>query len=165
MKALRFIKIFHRIMSVGRRTLYFSVPWFLILVGTLVSCSPQWRLERLINHHPELRTPDTIGFIDTVITPLVRLDTVLPLVELSAPVILRHDRLELSMIRIHDTIRLHAACNPDTIIRTLRIPVEKIKLVKSPPVLSITGKILLLSGIILVVLAIVAGVFKIANRN
>lgn len=165
MKALQFFKIFLRILSFGRRTLYFSIPWLLILVGTLVSCSPQKRLERLVNHHPELRTPDTIGIIDTVITPLARLDTALPLVDLSAPVMLRHDRLELSVIRIRDTIRLHAACNPDTIIRTLRIPVEKIKLVKSPSLLSITDKILLVSGIILIILAVFAGVFTRANRN
>jgi len=165
MKAINFLKIFIRILSFGRRTLYFSIPWLLILVGTLVSCSPQQRLERLVNHHPELRTPDTIGFTDTVIIPLVRLDTALPLVDLSAPVTLRHDRLELSMIRIRDTIRLRAACNPDTIIRTLRIPVEKIKLVKSPSLLSNIYKILLLSGILLVILAVFAGVFKRANRN
>jgi len=165
MKALQFFKIFLRILSFGRRTLYFSIPWLLILVGTLVSCSPQQRLERLIKHHPELRTPDTIGFIDTVITPLARLDTALPLVDLSAPVMLRHDRLELSVLLIRDTIRLKAECKADTIIRTLRIPFEKIKLQKSPPLLSFTDKILLLSGILLVILAVFASVFKRANRD
>lgn len=165
MKALQFFKVLLRILSFGRRMLYFSIPWFLILVGTLVSCSPQQRLERLVNHHPELRTPDTIGFIDTVITPLARLDTALSLVDLSAPVMLRHDRLELSVIRIRDTIRLRAACNPDTIIRTLRIPVEKIKVMKSPPLLSNIYKILLLSGICLIILAVLARVFKRANRD
>ncbi len=165
MKALQFFKIFLRILSFGRRMLYFSVPWLLILVGTLVSCTPQQRLERLVNRHPELRTPDTIGFTDTVITPLARLDTALPLVDLSAPVTLRHDRLELSMIRIRDTIRLKAECKADTIIRTLRIPVEKIKLQKSPPLLSFTDKILLLSGICLIILAVFARVFKRVNRD
>lgn len=165
MKALQFFKIFLRILSFGRRTLYFSVPWFLILVGILVSCSPQQRLERLISHHPELSTPDTIGFTDTVITLLARLDTALPLVDLSVPVMLRHDRLELSMIRIRDTIRLKAECKADTIIRTLRIPVEKIKLIKSPPLLSSISKILLLSGICLIILLVFAGIFKRANRD
>lgn len=130
MKTLRSIKIFRRISSCVLRAVFFSVPCFLLIVGTLISCSPQRRLGRLIDHHPELLMGDTIPFQDTIIRLPVKVDTAFTLTSLIDTVKIVRDRLEVSLIRISDTIRLKAACKADTIIRTLSIPVERIKLIK-----------------------------------
>lgn len=132
MKTLRSIKIFRSISSHVFCAVFFFVPCFLLIVGTLVSCSPQRRLERLIDHHPELLMGDTIPFQDTIIRLPVKVDTAFTLTSLIDTVKIVRDRLEVSLIRISDTIRLKAACKADTIIRTLRIPVERIKLIKEP---------------------------------
>jgi len=132
MKTIHSIEIFRRISFRVLCPVFFSVPWFLIIVGTLVSCSPQRRLERLIDHHPELLMGDTIPFQDTIIRLPVKVDTAFTLTSLIDTVKIVRDRLEVSLIRISDTIRLKAACKADTIIRTLSIPVERIKLIKEP---------------------------------
>lgn len=145
MKTIHSIEIFRRISFRVLCPVFFSVPWFLIIVGTLVSCSPQRRLERLIDHHPELLMSDTIPFRDTIIRLPVRVDTAFTMTSLIDTVKIVRDRLEVSLIRISDTIRLKAACRADTIIRTLRIPVERIKLIKEPkPLTSIIWILLFL---------------------
>ena len=48
----------------------------LTLLVLLVSCSPQRRLYRLVNNHPELRTDSTVVDLDTVVsTKPVSIDT------------------------------------------------------------------------------------------
>lgn len=115
----------------------------------ILSCSPQQRLERLVYRHPELRTVDTLRFTDTVITPMARIDTALSLFNLAHPSVIRHDRLELSVLRIRDTVHIRAACNPDTIIRTHTVAVEKIRVVRSPPGSSLFDKILVVVGMVI----------------
>ncbi len=102
---------------------------FLLLM--LSSCSPQRRLERLVAHHPELRMADTLLVRDTIITLPVVADTALSIMRLTDTVTISRDRLEIKLVRINDTIHIKGKCKTDTIVRELRIPVEKIKLVKA----------------------------------
>ena len=49
---------------------------WIILFGLFLSgCSPQARLARLVEHHPELARPDTLEFHDTLKTREVLADT------------------------------------------------------------------------------------------
>jgi len=102
---------------------------FLLLM--LASCSPQRRLERLVEHHPELRIADTLLIRDTIITLPVVADTALSIMRLTDTVTISRDRLEIKLVRLNDTIHIKGKCKADTIVRELRIPVEKIKLVKA----------------------------------
>ena len=129
---------------------------FFLILHTLVfaACSPQRRLERLVSRHAELRIADTIKVNDSLIIPAISADTAIPLIRLSDTACIRNDRLEIALIRIRDTIHVTGRCKADTIIRTLRIPVERIKLVKAE-----TGWLSKLPWIILglLVIAIVIG--------
>jgi len=106
------------------------VTSFITILLLLSSCSPQRRLERLVAHHPELRIADTLLIRDTLIRPAIVADTSFPLSKMTDTVVISRDRLEIKLVRINDTIRIKGKCKADTIIRELRIPVEKIKLVK-----------------------------------
>ena len=103
----------------------------ILFICVLSSCSPQRRLERLVLHHPELRMVDTLLIRDTIITLPVVADTALSIMRLTDTVTISRDRLEIKLVRINDTIHIKGKCKADTILRELRIPVEKIKLVKA----------------------------------
>ena len=103
---------------------------FLLLILLLSSCSPQYRLNRLIALHPELKTPDTLFIKDSVIIPQIQVDTMLDLKTIRDTIIIQKDRLQIKLSRIHDTLFLSGKCKGDTIYITRRIPVEKIKIVK-----------------------------------
>jgi len=111
------------------RTFYLIV----LLLGSLIilSCSPQRRLNRLVALHPELKTSDTLLLRDTVILPLVQSDTFFHIDSLFDTVIIEKDRLQMSLLRLHDTLYLQGKCDPDTIIVEKKIPVERITSVKS----------------------------------
>ena len=103
----------------------------IILLFLLSSCSPQTRLQRLVAHHPELRIADTLLIRDTIIRPPIMADTALSIMRLTDTVTISRDRLEIKLVRINDTIHIKGKCKADTIIRELRVPVERIKLVKA----------------------------------
>ena len=119
---------------------------FVIL--SLPSCSPQKRLERFLNRHPEFRHPDTLIVRDTLITPIVQADTTLHIEQLYDTVVLEKERLQVKLLRKLDTLYLNGTCLPDTIYYEKQIPVEKIKLIKEPlnlkPVLWLLGALIIL---------------------
>jgi hypothetical protein len=94
------------------------------------ACSPQRRLERLIARHPELCIRDTVCIRDSVILPAVMADTALAVASVVQPVIIHKDRLEIEVRKVHDTLYIRGECKADTVYRTLRMPVDRIKLVK-----------------------------------
>ena len=98
----------------------------ILTVLLITSCSPQRRLHRLITKHPELTQMDTIVFTDTTIIPEVRIDTIVHHSALKDTVIITKDKLKLQLIEINDTIYIEAHHEPDTIIITKEIPVERI---------------------------------------
>jgi hypothetical protein len=105
---------------------------FLLALVSVVACTPERRLARLVDRHPELRTTDTVTFRDMIAVAPVSIDTALTLARLATPVALSRGRLEMTLSRAHDTIYLAGKCKADTIVRTLRIPVERIRLVREP---------------------------------
>lgn len=107
----------------------------MILIASLFSgCSPQRRLQRLVAHHPELMMADTLVVTDTLFTAAITADTAIPLTRLTDTVVIARDKLEIKLVKIRDTIHLTGTCKADTIVRELRVPVEKIKLVKADAV-------------------------------
>jgi hypothetical protein len=102
----------------------------LLLILLLSSCSPQYRLNRLLARHPELKIPDTLFIRDSVIVPQVQADTMFDLKTIRDTVIIQKDRLQVKLSRIHDTLFLTGKCKGDTVYINRKIPVEKIKIVK-----------------------------------
>ncbi len=135
-------------------TFHFSLITFhssLFLLLLCTACSPQKRLERLVSHHPELRLVDTVMLHDTLTIPEVSADTAIALNRLSDTSVIREDRLEISLIKLRDTLHLKGRCKADTIIRTLSIPVERIKLIKTEPKGNVLSKFMWIAAGIIVV--------------
>ena len=102
------------------------------LLVILSACSPAKRLEHFLINHPEFRYPDTLILRDTITTRPVEADSSIHIERLYDTVVIEKEQLEVSLLRIQDTLYLNGKCNPDTIFTETRIPVEKIKLVKEP---------------------------------
>jgi len=119
-------KFFFVTRHASRVTIFVTI--FLLLL--LSSCSPQHRLQRLVAHHPELKIADTLILRDTIIRSAIIADSSFPLSQMTDTVVISRDRLEIKLVKQHDTIHVTGQCKSDTIIRELRVPVEKIKLVK-----------------------------------
>jgi len=103
---------------------YFIIFSFSILL--LLSCSPQKRLHRLVTKHPELTRIDTIKIQDSVFVPGTNVDTVFRYSLLHDTVSITQEKLQIKIIEKNDTIYLNAKVEPDTIIITKEIPVQKI---------------------------------------
>ena len=97
-----------------------------ITILLLASCSPQKRLHRLVTKHPELTRIDTIKIQDSVFVPGTNVDTVFRSSLLHDTVTITQGKLQIKLIEINDTIYLNAKVEPDTIIITKEIPVQKI---------------------------------------
>ncbi len=96
----------------------------------LTSCSPQRRLQHLVAHYPELLVADTLLVYDTLVMAAIAVDTSIPISRLTDTVVISRDKLEIKLVKIRDTIHVKGTCKADTIVREIRVPVEKIKLVK-----------------------------------
>ena len=99
----------------------------------LYACSPQKRLNRLIEKHPELVQNDTIHDTTRVITERVRIDTVLTLETLSDTVILTKDKLKIKTVFLNNEIFIQGECESDTIIVTKEILVERLNYIPDTP--------------------------------
>jgi hypothetical protein len=142
---------------VNRKLLIIPALLFLLLTS-LSGCSPQRRLERLVARHPELRVADTLLIRDTIKLAPVAVDTALPLINLTDTVVIARDRLEIKLFRVHDTIHVLGKCKADTIVRELRIPMERIKLVKAD------GGVLSKLVWVLVAVGVIAMLYKIVTK-
>ena len=112
-----------------------------LLLLLLISCSPEKRLARLIEHHPQLKVADTLIIRDTIPIPLIQADTVLHIDSLYDTVVIEKERLQVSILRLHDTLYLQGKCKADTIFLEKKIPVEKIVIVKPDRVDGIISRI------------------------
>ena len=131
----------------------------LLLASSFTACSPQRRLQRLVARHPELRMADTLLVTDTLFTATITADMAIPLTHLTDTVVITRDRLEISLVRHLDTIHVKGTCKADTIVRELRVPFEKIKLVKAE-----AGWLSKLPWIILGVI-VIAMFYKVGTRD
>jgi len=103
---------------------------FILFLCLIASCSPSYRLNRLLALHPEFKIPDTLFIRDSLIVPQVQVDTILDFKTIRDTVVIQKDRLQVKIHRIHDTLFLIGKCKGDTVYITRKIPVEKIKIVK-----------------------------------
>lgn len=92
----------------------------------LSSCSPERRLHRLIALHPELVKNDTIRIQDTTFLPEIKIDTIVHESKLQDTITITKEKLTVRIHRLRDTIYIAAHQEPDTIIITKEIPVDKI---------------------------------------
>jgi hypothetical protein len=97
---------------------------FTILVT--ISCTPQKRLNRIIRHHPELLTKDTVTVKDTVVIESIKADTTFISKNNIDTFYLNKDKLRIQIIKHFDTLKVSGECVGDTIIRIIQVPYEKI---------------------------------------
>jgi len=122
----------------------------------LTSCSPQRRLQNLLTSHPELKAPDTLLVKDTIIVPGTSIDTSMSMLSLNDTVVIRKDNLVIQLQTRHDTLIIHGECKSDTVIKTLNIPVEKIRVIKPDNAASLIAKIpWIVIGLITIVAALI----------
>jgi len=132
-----------------------TINFLLLLIFILASCSPQKRLSRLVNHHPELKVVDTLHIRDTIPIPMVQADTLLHMDSLFDTVTFKKDRLKVSVLRLHDTLYLQGKCEADTIFVDRKIPVERIITVKPDRVGQLISRIpWLVVGLISIILLV-----------
>lgn len=86
-----------------------------IFIGLLLSgCSANWHLKRAIAKDPSILQPKELVLIDTVVvTPSLRVDT-LAYFRIDT-ITIEKDRLRVQIKRIHDTLRISAECQADTV--------------------------------------------------
>ena len=123
----------------------------LLFLLLLPSCSAQWHLKRAIKKSPEIIKTEYITITDTLITKGVEYyDTI---VTRSVDTIeVAKEKLQLKIIRTHDTISIQAKCLPDTIIRTIETPIETVVFKeKTPAIRYISSTVWGLAAILLIV--------------
>ena len=97
----------------------FSIFFWLALSG----CSSEWHLRKAIAKNPSILQPKEIVLIDTmVITPSLRVDTLAYF--RTDTITIEKDRLRVQIKRIHDTLRITAECQADTvrIVKEIALP-------------------------------------------
>ena len=88
----------------------FSIFFWLALSG----CSAEWHLRKAIAKNPSILQPKEIVLIDTmVITPSLRVDTLAYF--RTDTITIEKDRLRVQIKRVHDTLRITAECQADTV--------------------------------------------------
>ena len=136
-------------------SIYSLCAKLILMTILLISCSPQKRLSRLVNHHPELKIIDTLLIRDTIPIPMIQADTLLHIDSLFDTVTFKKDRLKFSVLRLHDTLYLQGACEADTIFVDRKIPIERIITVKPDRVDLLISRIpWLVVGLISIILLI-----------
>lgn len=91
----------------------------------LASCSADWHLRKAIRKNPMIVTKDTVVLNDTFYTPEVHVTDTFVTSKYDTIELIK-DKLQIQIIRHNDTIRLAGTCKSDTLVRVVRIPVEKI---------------------------------------
>ena len=86
-----------------------------IFIGLLLSgCSANWHLKRAIAKDPSILQPKELVLIDTVvIIPSLRVDTLTYF--RTDTITIEKERLRVQIKRIHDTLRISAECQADTV--------------------------------------------------
>jgi hypothetical protein len=105
----------------------------LIVVLLLTSCSAQWHLKTAVRKDPLILEKDTLVVMDTVVSPPVAItDTVI--MKQHDTITLVKDKLRVKIVKVNDTITIDAICDSDTIVRTIKVPYDKIVYVEKESV-------------------------------
>jgi len=88
---------------------------FCIFIGfALSSCSANWHLRKAIAKDPSILQPKEVVLIDTVVvTSSLRVDTLAYF--RTDTITIEKERLRVQIKRIHDTLRITAECQSDTV--------------------------------------------------
>ncbi|MFZ4563955.1 MAG: hypothetical protein ACOYNU_11290 [Bacteroidales bacterium] len=141
------------------KTMY-NIPFMAALI-LITACSPQARLTRLLARHPELTLSDTLTIRDTIVVMPIEADTVISLAELRDTVYLRNEQLEIALQSTANTLFVKGKCKADTVYRTHRITVERIKVIKPDRLDAFIAKIpWLVVGLIVVAVLIALVLFR-----
>ena len=86
-----------------------------IFIGFLLSsCSANWHLRKAIAKDPSILQPKELVLIDTVVVvPSLRVDTLAYF--RTDTITIEKERLRVQIKRIHDTLRISAECQADTV--------------------------------------------------
>ncbi|PLX00711.1 MAG: hypothetical protein C0594_15390 [Marinilabiliales bacterium] len=103
----------------------------------LASCSPQKKLARLIKKHPQLERVDTLKIHDTTIINGIQIYTSISSQvfkdSINDTIVIVHENTTLSIIESHDTVWFNIDQDPDTLIKEIHVPVEKIVYINPDP--------------------------------
>jgi len=108
----------------------------ILLILLLIACSPQKRLNRLIDKHPELLQQDTLNLVihDTVVIESVSHDTTTQLIYHDSTIIVNNEKVFAKYY--YDTITRefhhYVECKGDTVtvIKEIAVPFEKVVVVE-----------------------------------
>lgn len=100
------------------------------LVSFLVGCSPERRISNILRKHPHLKSLDTVAVNDSFFIPKVEHDTVISIHTIRGrdTVIIHKDRLTQKIFYHDSLIYLSARCDADTVVKTIKVPVEPIRI-------------------------------------
>ena len=100
----------------------------ILLLFTILSCSPVKRFNRLIERHPELITSDTVTLVDTirVVIPEVKVDTVVSVKSLLDTVYLEQEQLKVKVWMKGDRVYIQGKCDTVYVDRVIerKVPVK-----------------------------------------
>jgi predicted RND superfamily exporter protein len=144
----------------------------------LSSCSLEKRIERRLRRaerkiekltikYPSILKKDTLHDTIEVYTPLVQYDT--SFIDTNRDTIfINKDRLSIKYIRVGDTTFIQGECKSDTIIKTIKVPYEKV-VVRKQGIIEQLGKnlkrILLIGFMLLIVLIALYVIFKLLIKS
>ena len=105
--------------------------WWIILIF-ICSCSPQKKLQRLINKHPELLTQDTLNLVihDTIVVEKYNYDTITQLSYHDSTIVVNNEKVYLKYF--YDTLTKEiyheVTCFGDTVyfIKEVQVLVDKV---------------------------------------
>jgi len=105
--------------------------WWIILIF-ICSCSPQKKLQRLINKHPELLTQDTLNLVihDTIVVEKYNYDTITQLSYHDSTIVVNNEKIYLKYF--YDTLTKEiyheVTCFGDTVyfIKEVQVFVDKV---------------------------------------
>ena len=150
----------------------------LLILVILSSCSLEKRIEhrlrraerkieKLTIKYPSILKKDTLHDTIEVYTPLVQYDT--SFIDTNRDTIfINKDRLSIKYIRVGDTTFIQGECKSDTIIRTIKVPYEKV-VVRKQGIIEQLGKnlkrILLIGFMLLILLIALYVIFKLLIKS
>lgn len=99
----------------------------LILIITLfgsTSCDPIKRHQRLVERFPHVHQQDTLYIKDSVYVPRIKHDTVTHIRELLDTIHVNHDRLQVKVYRVRDSVYVEGECKDTLIVKERVVPIR-----------------------------------------
>lgn len=114
-------------MSKGDVKYIFSLTMLVIMAMFLCcSCEPQKRINHILNKHPELKRDTVFVLHDTVITKHFNFDTLYNYTLQHDTVVLQRENVQVKVYHHNDTMYLNTIVKPDTLIKTIKVPVKQV---------------------------------------